>query len=147
MRIGFALCVVTFGATLLIGSTAVLAKQSHLEAMANRHDLRDELCIALADGVLTQWERAEILADAQRILEPKEFEGFKQALDRISPPPAKKPNAKRSQRQARTKMPAMTTLFPQPKKPAIKTAKPEAGPIIPTSAVLPDRMALIVFAR
>ena len=32
-------------------------------------------------------KRFEILGDAQKILNPKEFEGFRQALDRISPPP------------------------------------------------------------
>jgi len=147
MRIRYSLGFLTIAAMLMLGSASAWAKASHLNAMADRHDLRDEVCIALADGVLTQWERAEIMADAQRILSPKEFEGFKQALNRISPPPAKKPNAKRSQRMAWPKMPAMTTLFPQPKKPAAKAAKPDAGPIIPTSAVLPDRMAFIVFAR
>ncbi len=70
-------------------SAAFELKPSRLEALAARHDLCDEVCIALADGKLSDWERTEILIDAKRILYPREFTGFKRALDRVAPPPKK----------------------------------------------------------
>ena len=121
---------------------------SRLEALAARHDLRDTVCIAMADGRLSAWERGEILVDAKRILYHEEYIVFKRVLDRISPPPAK--SSARSQRLVRrpanTKprrvpAPPQATPLQPPTPPAEQAEPPMSGPIIPVGATLPDRMA------
>ena len=60
--------------------------QGHLAALSARQQLRDEVCIAMADGRITHFERHLILAHARRILQPEEYQQFKESLDRLSPP-------------------------------------------------------------
>jgi hypothetical protein len=83
--------------TLIVaGGTQVAAawEPSRLAAMAARQQLRDDVCVAMADGQINRFERYLILTDAKRCLKPEEYAGFKESLDRISPPKpatAKKP--------------------------------------------------------
>lgn len=72
------------------GGIAQITAQGHgrLAAMSARQQLRDEVCIAMADGRMTHFERTLILANAKRILKPEECTQFKESLDRLSPPTA-----------------------------------------------------------
>ena len=65
-------------------------RPSRLEALAARHGLRDQVCIAMADGRISVQERIEILMDAKNILYPEEYRIFKRALNQVSPPPKKR---------------------------------------------------------
>ena len=47
--------------------------QGHLAALSARQQLRDEVCIAMADGRVTHFECYLILAHARRILKPEEY--------------------------------------------------------------------------
>ena len=145
-------------AVLLLGVGAVAPvaafefKPSRLEALAARHDLRDQVCIAMADGRLSAWERAEILTDAKRILHPEEYVAFKRALDRLAPPPPKKTASKSRTRIARKPAAGRPAAMPEvrensplklPAEPPVQSVqKPARGPVIPAGAILPDRMAL-----
>ena len=75
-------------------ASASWLKPSRLQALAARQDLCDEVAIAMADGIITHWERAEILSDAKQILNPEEYASFKRAFERIAPPPPPKSAAK-----------------------------------------------------
>ncbi|MBU4271003.1 MAG: hypothetical protein KKE86_16140 [Planctomycetes bacterium] len=111
-------------------------KPSRLEALAARQDLRDQVCIAMADGRIGVQERTEILIDAKNILYPEEYRIFKRALDRVSPPPKKR--VARHLVKTAWKQPV-----PKPRPTAKPPAEPSSGPVIPAGAVLPDRMASI----
>lgn len=115
-------------------------KPSRLEALAARQDLRDMVCIAMADGRINAHERIVILIDAKNILYPEEYRIFKRALNRVSPPP-KKRVARQPVKTVR-KQPA-----PKPRPTAKPVAEPSSGPslgpVIPAGAILPDRMASI----
>ncbi len=109
-------------------------------ALAARQDLLDEVCVAMAidGGQLSPEKRLEILGDAQKILDPKEFEAFRRALDRLSPPPPppKKPAAKRPNQTAQQQSSSLTRLQ------AMRlSSKASAGPVMPAGATQPDRMA------
>jgi hypothetical protein len=70
------------------GSIAELTAQGggHLSALSARQQLRDEVCIALADGRITHFERSLILSHARRILKPEEYAQFRASLDPLAPP-------------------------------------------------------------
>ena len=74
--------------TIVPGSvpTASGREPGRLAAFAARQDLHDEVCIAMRDGRISREERAEILTSAKKILTPDEYAGFKDNIDRISPP-------------------------------------------------------------
>lgn len=121
----------------LVSASPTLAfwgKPSRLEALAARQNLRDLVCIALADGQVTAWERGEIIGEAKQILSPGEYVSFRRAFNRIAPAP--KPSAAQRSAKLAAKKPASK---PRP------TAKPPAGqtpePVIPAGAILPDWMA------
>jgi hypothetical protein len=59
---------------------------NNLAALAVRQDLRNAVCVAMADGKLNRLERFVIFSDAKQILDPKEYESFKRNVDRLSPP-------------------------------------------------------------
>jgi hypothetical protein len=114
---------------------------SRLAALAARQDLRDEVCVALAmdHGHLSPDKRAEILGDAKNILSPTEFEGFKQALDRLSPPPKKveKSAAQRAAQMTQRKSSSLTRRQAL----QLMAKQPSSGPVMPDGATRPDRMA------
>ncbi len=104
-------------------------KQGSMASFTARQELRDEVCIAMSDGRMSRTERFEILSDAQALLSPEEFEGFKQALDRHAPAPAAV--AKRStnnSRMAKSKLLPASYTQPSPTLP-----KPLAE-----AAIIPD---------
>lgn len=107
---------------------------SRLQALMARQDLRDEVCIAMADGHISRAERYAILADAKNILKPEEYEGFKQTLNRLSPPkstaakhPTKVAQKKQSPTMAQHQAPPM--------------ADPSLAPTIAAEVVVPDWVA------
>jgi len=136
MRSRLPMGVVALLLTIIAGGSSVAfgMKPSRLTAFAARQNLCDEVCIAIADGRISAWERAEILIGAKQILYPKEYLVFKRALDRVSPP-LKKPAAKHPTKPMRKK-PAS-----KPRPTARPPAEPSSGPVIPAGAILPDRMA------
>ncbi|MBN1393913.1 MAG: hypothetical protein JW959_02695 [Pirellulales bacterium] len=107
-------------------------KPSRLEALAARQQLRDMVCIAMADGQLSAYERSEILLEAKQILYPDEYRAFQQALDRALPA-RKKSVAKRTAEKPRQKPPVKTNQE------ASQPEKPVSGLVIPAGAVLPMR--------
>jgi hypothetical protein len=126
---GIALLMTTLAAC---GQSLVAGTGSgRLGAMAARQDICDLICYAKADGSISQAERVLILKEARAVLSHEEYLGFKQTLDRISPP--KKPAAKQLAKTTR-------------KKPAA-VVKSESGLVIPTGAILPDGMARPAFLR
>ncbi len=132
LRIAAVLMTIVAGGT----QTALAWEPGRLTALAARQDLRGEVCVAMADGRISSAERHMILADAKSILKPEEYAGFKRALDRLSPPqPAV---AKRTTKVTQRKKSPLTT-----QRKASPLAKSSPAPIIPTGAVLPDRVALV----
>jgi hypothetical protein len=85
MRIRFALWPAVL-LTIVGGSinTANGLEPSRLAALAARQTLRDEVCIALSDGVISRGEQYSLLVDAKNILTPEEYQSFKQSLARLS---------------------------------------------------------------
>ena len=121
-------------------SAAKAWPHSRLVDLAAREDLVDELRIALAldGGKLSPEKRLEILGDAQKILDPKELDGFRRALDRISPPPPapKKLAAKRPNPAAQQRSYSLTRLQ------AMRLSSTALdGPVMPAGVTRPDRMA------
>jgi hypothetical protein len=104
-----------------------------LAAFTARQGLRDEVCLAMADGHISPAERYSILTNAKATLKPEEYEGLKRAMDRVSPPkpsPAKHPAQVASNGSPRTALhrtPPVTAASSQP--------------TIPAGAILPDRIA------
>jgi len=130
------------------GITTVTAQgPGRLAALSARQQLRDEVCIAMADGRISRLERFFILTDARRILKPEEYASFKQSLDRLAPPPP--PVVKKQPATAAKKQPATmahkdatkksTPAAPQKPSPV---ATMSSTPTIPTDVVLPDRVVL-----
>jgi len=119
---------------------AAAGEPSRLTALAARQDLCDEVCIAIAmgDGRLTPGRRYEILSDAKRILKPEEYAGFRQHLDRVSPPP---PPSQHVAAVKRLPMVAKKKVSTARSK-ATSLAKASPGPSIPRDAILPDRVVL-----
>ena len=119
---------------------AAAGEPGHLAALAARQNLCDEVCIAIAmgDGRLTPGRRYEILSDAKRILKPEEYAGFRQNLDRVSPPP---PPAQHVASIKRLPMVAKKKVSTGRAK-ATSLAKALPEPSIPRDAILPDRVVL-----
>ena len=100
-------------------------------ALAARQDLRDEVCIAMADGRLSNDERRWIIIDAKEVLNKEEYPAFKAWLNKRSPPPASARQIVKVKRKPERKEVA-TTL-------TIKA--PPLEPTIPTNVLRPERMA------
>ena len=128
MRFPWTLSIALTLTTLVVGSqsSAMGKESSRLAELAARQDLCDDVCIARADGRITQRERVAILLQAKKILPAEEYLSFKQSLDRLSPP------KKSTQYVAKSKK---------------KPTTPASGPVIPAGATQPDRMALPSFFR
>lgn len=105
-------------------------------ALAARQDLRDEVCMAMADGRLNSMERRWILNDAKEILTKEEYPSFRQWINRLSPPP--KTSVRRTVKTVRKEKEVATTL-------TIKKPAPE--PTIPTNILRAERMASMGRAR
>lgn len=123
-------------------STAQAWQPSRLTMLAAREDLRDQVCVALSidGGHISREHRFEILGDAKKILSPKEYEAFRQSLDRISvPPPKKDLVAIRAKQQARDA--ASTSLTRRKAMQLMAKLTPSEGPSIPITATMPDRVA------
>jgi hypothetical protein len=77
----------------LAGKLAQITAQGpgRLAALSARQQLRDQVCIAMADGKLSRYERSVLLANAKQMLKPEEYASFRESLNRVSPPapPAK----------------------------------------------------------
>jgi hypothetical protein len=132
----------TFGGVFVLSTLIVCgqlnAAPSRLVALTDRQDLRDMVCYAMADGSVSTTERRLILEDAKQILSPEEYVSFKKAFDRIAPPKKSPPKSKQFAKTSRKKTPT------SPTKPASTV---ETGPVIPTGAILPDRIAQPVLFR
>jgi hypothetical protein len=154
---------------------ATAAELNRLAAFAARQDLCDAVSVARADGRIDRSERYTLLLDAKDLLTPDEYESFKHALNRISPPV---PVAKRSAKSKRlatvaqeqsppvATSPLASTIIAEAMVPAESQAAVEETTIpaefkaeadeatIPAEpnaevdeATLPDRMASAVGAR
>lgn len=133
----------TFGCTFLVAM--IVAGQSEaavgrLEALTARRDLCDLICYAMADGSVSNFERKIILTEAKDVLTSEEYVSFKKTLDRISPPKKPKKTPAKLAKTTRNKKPTSPALPPQ-------TVEAETGPVIPTGASLPDRVAPPLFFR
>jgi hypothetical protein len=127
-----------------LGTSAASAwERGRLAALAARQDLQDEVCIAMAGGHMSPDIRFEILSDAKSILSPAEYVAFKQALDRVSPPPPKKkPAAKQAAKQSAQLAQHKTPSSSLTRRQALQLlAEPSHTLIVPDSVVQPDRMA------
>lgn len=116
------------------GQMATAGEPGRLAALAARQDLYDEVCIARADGKISPASRCTILADAKQILTPQEYESFKRALNRISPPPpsvAKHSTIKRLPKVAEKRVPATR---------ASALAKITSRLAVPSDTIQPDRL-------
>jgi hypothetical protein len=111
---------------------ALTGQRSRFAAIAARHDLRDEVCLAMADGRMTGAERYQIMSDAKRILKPEEYVGFQRAVDRMTRPQSGA--AKHSSNEAASAKKASAMLWAD----SPMTEELPASPIIPTGVVLPD---------
>jgi len=109
------------------------AEPGRLAAFTARQDLRDEVCIAMANGHISRGERYAILLHAKAILKPEEYEGFKRAMDRLSPPAVAA--VPRAAEAARIQAPRQAERLAPP------SHGPLLQPVVPASAILPDRMA------
>jgi hypothetical protein len=138
-----------------VGAQAAAALEpGRLTALAARHELRDEICLAMSDGQIGPIERSIIVSDAKRILSPEEFEGFARAMNRVSPP--KSSSAKRPAQMAQkstkvahkgSKAAPKSTKVVQKKAPSAvqqaAAALDGSSPTltIPASVILPDNVA------
>jgi hypothetical protein len=124
-----------------------------LAALSARQQLRDEVCIAMADGRISRLERFLILADGKRILKPEEYAGFRESLERLSPPApvlTKQPVkiAQKKPAPAMKHKPPVAKVSPAPRpmakvSPAPRpTAKVSTTLTIPSEVLLPDRVVL-----
>jgi len=113
---------------------ATAGHSGQLAALAARQDLRDKVCIAMTDGHISRAQRHTLLADAKEILKPEEYQGFKRALDRLSPPkPVPKPHSTKVAHKKPRPTPAHHT-------PTLAKSAPALS--IPADVTLPDRVVL-----
>jgi len=117
------------------GSVASGWDMGRLARFAARQDLRDEVCVAMADGVVTPQEKSELLGDAKKILSAEELTAFQRFMDRLCPPKKTAKHSKNARMQTVKRTPA-----PSKKSQAAPPAEASSSPVIPTSALLPDRM-------
>lgn len=122
MRSQFPLGVVAVLMTIVAGSVSVATagEPGRLQALAEREQLRDDVCIAMADGKIDNMERYEMLSHAKVVLKPEEYEGFKRALARLSPPTpvkhASRAGPAKSAQMAQQKAPSRKKASPAPAK-------------------------------
>ena len=148
MRVPWATSITLLLAATFIGSGSVAVGwvMSRLAKLSARQNLCDEVCIAMASGPMTAKTRAEILNDAKSVLTAEEYKTFQTALDRLCPAPKKKaakhPSKYTVMSHASATHTAKQTAKPSTKLPAKTpaTLPEETGPVMPTGAVLPDRM-------
>ena len=130
--------------TLIAGAapTAAAWELPHLTAFAARQELRDEVCVAQADGRITRLERYIILTDARSILKPEEYEAFKRAFYRLASQerPAAKHTARRTTRQpAKVARKAPTPVV---RRNTVALAESSPAPTISTEVVMPHRVVV-----
>ncbi len=118
---------------------APAGEPGRLAALTARQGLRDEVCVAMADGHISPAERYSILAHAKTILKPEEYEGLKRAMERVSPP---MPSAAKRSAQVASNGSPRTALHRTP-----PVAAASSQPTIPAGAILPDRIASSTDAR
>jgi hypothetical protein len=136
--------------TILAGGVTVAAAQGpgHLAALAARQKLRDEVCVAMSDGHISRIERYLILGDAKKILKSEEYAGFKQSLDRLSPPmpaPTRYPTQVAQRKPASTAQRNPSRLAkssPAAQRKSSPVGKLSVTPTIPADVILPDRVVL-----
>jgi hypothetical protein len=137
--------------TLVGGITQVTPRgRGHLASLTARQQLRDEVCIAMADGRISRLERYVILANARRVLRPEEYLAFTQSLDRLpsSTPAAVRHPVKVAQDSAQTQPP--TTAPDEAPSPPDETPLPpvEASAVPDPTDIAPlDRVASTDRAR
>lgn len=155
MRLHFACVAALSLATLVAGGQSLAAgnQSGRLAALTARQGLCDMIAYAQADGHISQSERVAILQEAKSILTPQEFQSFKQALDRVAPPPPPKakPKVKHIAKAVpKVKVVAKKSVAKVAKSTAEKKTLPaEKSPelIMPASVNLPDGVAPPVFFR
>jgi hypothetical protein len=113
------LCLVVSGTSHAFG-----LPKSRLATLAAKQDLRDEVSMVMGKGYITPAERAEILADAKKVLNAEEYPAFQRALDRLLPPPH--PTAKRSVQVSRLPPPTPAHVAPSPQQQRNWAARPAA---------------------
>jgi hypothetical protein len=136
-RLPLRLSIFLFAILVSGASVATAWPTSRLMALAARQDLSDEVRVALAlgHGHISPTKRTIILMDAQKTLDPKEFEAFHRAFDRVAPPPpprpvAKHPNSMAQQSSSLTRLQAMQL-----------SSRMAAKPVVPAGTTQPDRIA------
>jgi hypothetical protein len=72
---------------MLTGRLAELTAQGpgRLAKLSARQQLNDQVCIAMADGRISRFERSMLLASARQVLTPEEFVVFRQSIDQSTP--------------------------------------------------------------
>ena len=121
--------------TLFAGvSMAVRAGEpNRLAALAARQTLCDQVHIAMADGHISPGERYALFVHAKAILKPDEYQSFKKAVDRLSPP--KTLTVQRSVKVVQRKVLSAASTQAPP------LAQPSLALTIPAGVALPDGMA------
>jgi hypothetical protein len=145
MRVLWTFCAAILLVTMVATDRSLGTESSsnRLAALAAKKDLCDMICYARADGSISRSERITILMEAKEVLSHDEYLKFKKVLDRIAPPPPKKPSPSQL-----AKMKAMRKKMSPPQQPPVQDAvEPLSGPVLPAGAMLPDRMAPPVFFR
>jgi hypothetical protein len=72
----------TFGGHL---ATITSGGPGHLAALDARQQLRDQVCIAMADGGVSRYERQVLLTNAKNVLTTDEYLAFQQSVDGLTP--------------------------------------------------------------
>ena len=110
-----------------------------LAALAARQDLRDEVCIAMADGHISRESRAQILSDARSILKGDEYQAFRRSLDRLSPPPPPVKQVAAVQRLPKVAQKKSSAARSK----TTSMAKSSPRPTMPADTIQPDRVAFL----
>ena len=113
-----------------------------LVALAARHDLRDEVCFAQADGRITRLERYIILTDAKKILTPDQYKAFRRAFYQL--PSQEHPPAKHTAERT-TKRPVKVVRkspVPTARRKTVPLPESSLKPTIPTEVVTPERVVV-----
>jgi hypothetical protein len=135
--------------TVLVGEARVAAagEPGQRAALAARQQLRDEVCVAMVGGYISRAERYTILTHAKDVLKPAEYESFKRAVDRLSPPwpttTARVVHATAVVANKRSNSPVEQAIAPLPAEapaPAVvakKASSPVEQPIAPLATYAP----------
>jgi hypothetical protein len=124
-------------------TTLTAEMPGHRAALDTRQQLRDQVCVAMADGRISPFERSRILGNAKQVLSEEEYWTFEASLDRISPPTPTSATgrsfhflAKRSKTEQNPSATAMSHARP-PAEPS--RVLPVSAEFIVTDQVAPDR--------